>query len=65
MTKAALGISAVIFPPFFCGAFASYSRYNGMRTYLYHLYDFVPPPSIDLNKDQKGPTILRGKNTPF
>jgi hypothetical protein len=65
MTKAALGISAVIFPPFFCGTFASYSRYGGLRTYLYQMHDLVPSSSINLNKYHNGSTMLRRKNAPF
>lgn len=65
MTNAALGISAVIFPPLFCGAFASYSTYNGLRAHFYQMHDAVSAPSINLDKYQNRSTVLGGKNAPF
>lgn len=65
MTKAALGMSAVIFPPFFCMAFTSYSTHEISKTNLYKMHNFVPSPGIDLDKNQDGSTVFRGENALF
>lgn len=64
MTKAALGMSAVIFPPFFCRAFKSYSTHETSKINLYQMYNVVPSPSIYLDKYQDGPTVFRGEHAP-
>jgi len=64
MTKAAPGMSAVIFPPFFCGAFASYSVHKTPKTNLYLMYNFMSPTSINLDKYQEGLAVFRGENAP-
>ena len=64
MTKAALGMSAVIFPPFFCRAFASYSAHETSTTNLYLKYNFVSSPGINLDKYQDGLAVFPGENAP-
>lgn len=65
MTKAALGMSAVIFPPFFCRVFESYGTHETSKINLYQMYNVVPSPSINLDKYQDGPTVFRREYAPF
>jgi hypothetical protein len=62
MTKAALRMSAVNFPPFFCRAFESYSAHKTSTANLYLVYNFVSSPSINLDKYQDGLTFLAGED---